>query len=203
MGQSSKSTVNLIEMRATIWNGWCGTGKHGEEHVSWEAILHRENHVGNLGGGWVVKVIATDLVIVNGLWTKFYNGSTFVTVDRGYAPILHWCEFRGVPVWCLGYPLAWSLRIVWMTSWLSAENNNFLALACFACLSSLLCLGCSKRKKSSSVTSSSHSSSTSDVSQTPCGPPTLSVSQDGVTQDKHVQRRFGILSLHLALAGKL
>ena len=28
------------------------------------------------------KLAAIDLVTVNGLWTKFSNGSTFVTVDR-------------------------------------------------------------------------------------------------------------------------
>ena len=38
---------------------------------------------------------------------------------------------------------------------LAVDRNNFLALALLACLSSLLWLGCSRRKKSSSVTSSS------------------------------------------------
>ena len=69
-------------------------------------------------------------------------------------------------------------------SWLSTENNNFLALACLACLSSLLWLSCSGRKSPLRHKFIAflvrH-----DVSQTPCGPPTLSFSQDRVAQLQH------------------
>ena len=81
-------------------------------------------------------------------------------------------------------------------SWLSTENNNFLALACLACPSSLLWLGCSRRnsplRHKFIAFWVQH-----DASQTPCGPPTLSISQDRVAQ---LQHSHDVLD---AMAGKL
>ena len=46
------------------------------------SIIVRTMWADMVEGEWF-KLAATDLVTVNGLWTKFSNGSTFVTVDRG------------------------------------------------------------------------------------------------------------------------
>ena len=78
------------------------------------------------------------------------------------------------------------------------KTNNFLGMACLACLSSLLWLGCTRSKESLSVTSSS------DLSQTPCGPPTLSISQDRFAQlTSMVKDVLESGHLHLAMAGKM
>ena len=60
---------------------------------------------------------------------------------------------------------------------LAVNRNNFLALACLACLSSLL-------DEKSPLPSQVHRilGATSDLSQTPCSPPILSISQDRVAQ---------------------
>ena len=59
---------------------------------------------------------------------------------EGSDPILHWCKFRGVPVWCLGFQTGLTTLHCVDDVLAVDRNNNFLALACLACLSSL-CLG--------------------------------------------------------------
>ena len=76
---------------------------------------------------------------------------------EGSDPILHSCKFRGVPVWCLGYKLAWLLRIVWMTSCLLTETTIFSRWLVWRALAACWVWVFQTQKKSLSVTSSSHS----------------------------------------------
>ena len=76
------------------------------------------------------------------------------------------------------------------------QINNIFGMACLACLSSVLWLGCAWFKESSSVTSSSHSwCNMRFITDTVWPSNTFNLTRQSLAIDMHGQRRFGIGSL--------
>ena len=147
--------------------------------------------MGNLGGSEWFKLAATELVTVNGLWTRFPMAPPS-SQWRQRAPIQFYidvnfakCQF-GVLAATAGLATSHYVDDVLAVD----RKQPFCRVDLFACLSSLLWLGFSDAKSPLPSQVNRSLGTTSDVSQTPCGPPTLSISQDRGAQSQAWSKTF-------------